>query len=187
MAKVVTPPSEETDKKKKMNRREFLTFAWLASLGFLTINAAGITYLFAMPRFKAGEFGGIYPYGTVSDLPNVTDPPQNYPKVKIWMSNSTEGTIALYKVCTHLGCLYGWSDQANRFVCPCHGSQFQKDGTYIAGPAPRSLDRFPIQVIKNGNVIAETNDNGDPLQIPDDPEAEVLVDTGKRIKGVPHG
>jgi cytochrome b6-f complex iron-sulfur subunit len=120
-------------------------------------------------------------------LPTITDPPQNYPKVKIWMSNSTEGTIALYKVCTHLGCLYGWSDQANRFVCPCHGSQFQKDGTYIAGPAPRSLDRFPIQVIKNGNVIAETNDQGDPLQIPDDPEAEILVDTGKRIKGVPHG
>ena len=100
MAKVVKPPTEETDKKKKMNRREFLTFAWLASLGFLTINAAGITYLFAMPRFKAGEFGGIYPYGTVSDLPTITDPPQNYPKVKIWMSNSTEGTIALYKVCT---------------------------------------------------------------------------------------
>jgi hypothetical protein len=35
-------------------------------------------------------------------------------------------------------------------------------------------------------VIAETNANGDPLQIPDDPNAEILIDTGTRIQGAPH-
>jgi cytochrome b6-f complex iron-sulfur subunit len=186
MAKQTPNPAEDDGKKKKINRREFLNFAWLASLGFLTINVAGLTYLFTMPRFKAGEFGGIYPYGTVSDLPAVDDPPQNFPKVKLWMSNSEQGVTAIYKVCTHLGCLYSWSDQAVRFVCPCHGSQFEKDGVYITGPAPRSLDRLVIQVVKDGQVIAETNALGDPLPVPDDPEAEILVDTGKRIRGKPH-
>lgn len=187
MAKQTPPPAEEAGKKKKMNRREFLNFAWLASLGFLTIEFAGITYLFAMPRFKAGEFGGIYPYGTIADLPNVTSAPQNIPTVKLWMSNTPEGAIAIYKVCTHLGCLYNWSDQSNRFVCPCHGSQFEKDGQYIAGPAPRSLDRFHMSIVKDGQVIAETNESGDPLPLPADPQAEILVDTGKRIKGMVHG
>jgi cytochrome b6-f complex iron-sulfur subunit len=186
MANPTPSPTGETVKKRKMNRREFLNFAWLASLGFLAVDIAGITYLFAMPRFKAGEFGGVYPYGTVADLPNVDQPPTNIPKVKLWMSNSEEGVTAIYKVCTHLGCLYGWSDQSVRFVCPCHGSQFEKDGTYIAGPAPRSLDRFHISVVKDGQVIAETNQQGDPLQIPDEPEAAILVDTGQRIYGKPH-
>jgi cytochrome b6-f complex iron-sulfur subunit len=187
MAKVVSPAADQTGKKKRMNRREFLNFAWLASLGFLTISIAGVSYLFAMPRFKAGEFGGVFPYGNVSDLPAPSDPPQNFPEVKVWMSNSEEGATALYKVCTHLGCLYSWSDQANRFVCPCHGSQFDKDGVFITGPAPRSLDRFPIQIVKDGVVIAETNLQGDPLPLPDEPDAEILIDTGKRIPGVPHG
>jgi cytochrome b6-f complex iron-sulfur subunit len=186
MAKSTPSPAGENPPKKKMNRREFLNFTWLASLGFLTIEMAGITYLFAMPRFKEGEFGGVYPYGKVSDLPPVEDAPQNIPKVKLWMSNTEEGAIALYKVCTHLGCLYGWSDQADRFVCPCHGSQFEKTGQYIAGPAPRNLDRFVIQVVKGGQVIAETNAAGDPLPIPAEPEAEIIVDTGNRIHGASH-
>ena len=187
MAKESTPVGEEQTK-VKINRREFLNIAWLASLGFLTVNVAGITYLFAMPRFKEGEFGGVYTFGKVADLPATDAAPQNIPKVKMWMSNSEEGVLAIYKVCTHLGCLYSWSDQANRFVCPCHGSQFEKDGQFIAGPAPRSLDRFSLQIVDTaGQVIAETNDNGDPVPVPDDPEAIIRVDTGKRIQGASHG
>ena len=56
-----TPPIQI--EQKKVNRREFLNFAWLASLGFLTLNMAGLTYLFAMPRFKEGEFGGVVTIG----------------------------------------------------------------------------------------------------------------------------
>ena len=69
-----------TPEKKGMNRREFLNFAWLASLGFLTVNMAGMTYLFAMPRFKEGEFGGCITVGTVSDLPEAGSAPVKYPQ-----------------------------------------------------------------------------------------------------------
>jgi cytochrome b6-f complex iron-sulfur subunit len=187
MAKETSQAGAEEKKKSRINRREFLNFAWLASLGFLTINVAGITYLFAMPRFKEGEFGGIFTYGPVSDLPPTSEGPTNVPKVKLWMSNTEEGVLAIYKVCTHLGCLYSWSDQGNKFVCPCHGSQFQKDGEFITGPAPRSLDRFVVQIVDQaGQVLAETNAAGDPLPVPADANATVLVDTGQRIPGKPH-
>jgi len=95
MAKESTPVGEEQTK-VKINRREFLNIAWLASLGFLTVNVAGITYLFAMPRFKEGEFGGVYTFGKVADLPATDAAPQNIPKVKMWMSNSEEGVLAIY-------------------------------------------------------------------------------------------
>lgn len=179
-----TPPAVE---KPGINRREFLNFAWLASLGFLTVNVAGMTFLFAMPRFKEGEFGGIYTVGTVSELPPAGSPPLNIPKVKLWLSNTENGVMALYKVCTHLGCLYNWNNQEVKFICPCHGSQFQANGTYIQGPAPRSLDRFAVQAIDpaTGEVLAEAS-NGEPLPVPDNPDAIIQVDTGSRVKGQNH-
>lgn len=179
-----TPPEQE--EKKAINRREFLNFAWLASLGFVSISMGGVTYLFAMPRFREGEFGGQIPIGDASDLPQPGSSPVNYPKVKLWLSNTEEGVMALYKVCTHLGCLYNWREQENKFVCPCHGSQFQANGDYIQGPAPRSLDRFVVQAIDpaTDQVIAESED-GEPLPLPANQEFEIRVDTGRRIQGEP--
>jgi cytochrome b6-f complex iron-sulfur subunit len=153
----------------------------------LTVNFAGVTILFAMPRFKEGEFGGKVNVGKVSELPAPGSPPVNYPKVKLWLSNSETGVMALYKVCTHLGCLYNWRDLESKFVCPCHGSQFELDGDFIQGPAPRSLDRFVVQFIDpaSNEVIAESSD-GEPLPVPDNPDAEIWVDTGQRVNGDPH-
>ena len=181
------PASPEPENKEKTNvsRREFLNLAWMASLGFMTISLGGVTYFFAMPRFQVGQFGGEFPAGTTSELPKLEDAPGNYPKGKFWLSNSPEGVSALYKVCTHLGCLYAWRDQENKFVCPCHGSEFQKDGDYIRGPAPRSLDRFIVKAVDpaTGEILAQTPESGGPMPVPENPDAVIVVDTGKRIKG----
>jgi cytochrome b6-f complex iron-sulfur subunit len=177
-------PAEE---KPKLNRQEFLNLAWLASLGFLTVNIAGITFLFSLPRFRSDEFGGTIPIGTVAELPAVGTPPVNYPSFKFWLTRSDKGVLAIYKVCTHLGCLYAWSDQEDRFICPCHGSQFEYDGTFIKGPAPRSLDRFVVQLVDPNTdaVLAESTD-GEPLRVPEDPNFIVRVATGQRVNGKPH-
>jgi cytochrome b6-f complex iron-sulfur subunit len=173
---------------KPVNRREFLNFAWLVSLGFLTVSMGGITYLFSLPRFKEGEFGGVFTIGEVGDLPEVGSAPVNIPKVKLWLSNTDRGVMAIYKVCTHLGCLYNWNSQEGKFICPCHGSQFQPDGTYIRGPAPRNLDRFVVQIeTPDGQVLAATDPvTGDPLPVPADANAVIKVDTGQRILGERH-
>ncbi len=177
-------PEESAPAKTPVNRREFLNLAWLASLGFLTVSMGGLTYLFAMPRFKEGEFGGVVPVGTPADLPGTDAPPDNYPKVKFWLSNTEQGVLALNKVCTHLGCLYNWDSQENIFACPCHGSQFQKDGVYLDGPAPRNLDRFVVQIVDStsGEILAESTD-GQPLPVPNDPNVIIQVDTGNRVRG----
>lgn len=182
-AAAAAPPQEE---RMPINRREFLNFAWFASLGFMAVSMAGMTYLFAMPRFREGEFGGLFTVGPAAELPDSTSPPANIPSVKMWLSNTDQGVLALYKVCTHLGCLYNWSDQENKFICPCHGSQFEKDGDYIQGPAPRSLDRFVVQAVDpdSGEVLAESDD-GSPLTIPSS-NVIIRVDTGRRIPGEQH-
>ncbi|MBW8012018.1 MAG: Rieske 2Fe-2S domain-containing protein [Chloroflexi bacterium] len=182
--------AEETPENEKLtlNRREFLNLAWLASMGFLVFEIAGVSIAFGYPRFKEGEFGGIIPIGSTDALPAPGSPPENRPKVKLWITNTEEGLIALYKVCPHLGCLFGWNDQEFKFICPCHGSQFEHNGDWIKGPAPRNLDRFVVRVVdsRTGEVLAETPDDGGPVELPDNPNAVVEVDTGAKISGAIH-
>jgi cytochrome b6-f complex iron-sulfur subunit len=42
-------------------------------------------------------------------------------------------------VCTHLGCVVPWNANENKFICPCHGSQYDSNGKVVRGPAPLSL------------------------------------------------
>ena len=55
--------------------------------------------------------------------------------------------------CTHLGCIvqYKGDAPAPHFECNCHGSRFDANGVNIAGPAPRPLDRFKVEV--DGNDV----------------------------------
>lgn len=55
---------------------------------------------------------------------------------------STDGGIkdfGINAVCTHLGCVVPWNKAENKFMCPCHGSQYNADGKVVRGPAPLSL------------------------------------------------
>jgi|ERR1719182_777884 len=52
-------------------------------------------------------------------------------------------------VCTHLGCVVPWNKAENKFMCPCHGSQYNYQGKVVRGPAPLSL------------ALAHVNDTGD--------------------------
>lgn len=53
-----------------------------------------------------------------------------------------DGTLESYglnAVCTHLGCVVPWSAPNNKFMCPCHGSQYAPTGAVVRGPAPLPL------------------------------------------------
>jgi len=62
----------------------------------------------------------------------------SYPAVNV-------GFVIFSPICPHLGCRFNWSSSANKFLCPCHGSQYNFDGTHVAGPAPRGLDPLPFR------------------------------------------
>ena len=184
---------------RNVSRREFLNYVWAGSLAIFMAASGGAMLAFAMPRFKEGEFGGTYTVGTVAEtLPAPDSPPVNYPDLRFWLVNvgpteaakggGIEGLVALYKVCVHLGCLYAWVDSTVRFECPCHGSKYQVDGTYIEGPAPRDLDRFRVVITDGqGNLVDETVTTktspgfGAPIPAPTDGSLVIKVDTGMKL------
>lgn len=170
-----------------LTRRELLNYVWIGSLGVFLAEFTGLGILFSFPRFREGEFGGQFRIGTVGEsFPEPGGSPVTVNEGKFWKVRTEDNAIlALYRVCTHLGCLYNWQASEDKFICPCHGSQFQLDGTYILGPAPRSADRFVVRLLDEaGTVVAETDSLGNPLPLPEGGETlTVVVDTGELIRG----
>jgi Rieske Fe-S protein len=48
---------------------------------------------------------------------------------------------AVEAVCTHEGCTVTGADGAT-YVCPCHGSRYDRSGHVLAGPAKASLRQY---------------------------------------------
>ncbi|HEU0178040.1 MAG TPA: ubiquinol-cytochrome c reductase iron-sulfur subunit [Blastocatellia bacterium] len=78
---------------------------------------------------------------------------------------------AISASCTHLGCTVKMQklnqskkvkvrgreiEEQHEFHCPCHGSKYYGDGTNYAGPAPRPLDYFKLEVSPDdGQLIVD--------------------------------
>jgi Rieske Fe-S protein len=75
------------------------------------------------------------------------------PSAEIKYPAITAGFVMFSSICPHLGCRYAWDSTVtpNRFICPCHGSQFDNVGKKLAGPAPRGLDPLPFRE-QSGNA-----------------------------------
>ena len=69
---------------------------------------------------------------------------------------------ALSQRCPHLGCRPNPCIEDFWLHCPCHQSRYDRLGTKIAGeqygPAPRSMDRFPIEVDERGVLTIDTRE-----------------------------
>ncbi|MBC8171944.1 MAG: Rieske 2Fe-2S domain-containing protein [Anaerolineae bacterium] len=170
------------------SRREFLYYIWGASIVMLLGQGTAAFIWFALPRFREGEFGGVFRF-TGADVPAVGQAPVSIPAGRFWLSNSEKGFYSLFGVCTHLGCLPKWDPVSVLFACPCHGSQYEIDGTWITGPAPRPLDLFPATITFADGTVLQTSDDASPIDLggrPLDQIVDVGIDTGKKIKRPNH-
>lgn len=164
-------------------RREFLYYIWGASIVLLLGQATAGLIWFIFPRFREGEFGGVFPFDP-AELPAEGAQPEWVAGGRFHMSHTDRGVLALYGVCTHLGCLPKWVATNARFECPCHGSKFEADGGYIEGPAPRGLDYFNLTVVYSDGTTTTTPEGGGPVRLEANKTVlEYRIDTGNRVLG----
>ncbi len=141
---------------EELSRRGFLKMGW-AGLGVLVLGeTAFIGFKFFAPRVAEGEFGGVFTVGSVEDFPPGSVTPFNEGRFYL-VRLMDGGFLAVYRQCTHLGCAVPWDAEKQRFVCPCHGSEFEMDGEVLNAPAPRPLDLFAIY-IEGGEINVDTGD-----------------------------
>ena len=146
-------PSLWASLEERLGRRQFLlqagwAFFYVFLGGWLLSN---LRYLFPNVlyeptlSFKAGRPED-YPLGISEKWKKAQ---------RVWIVRQQEGFYCFWARCTHLGCTPNWFDAENRFKCPCHGSNFNRDGDVIAGPAPRPLWRCSIQLADAGQLFID--------------------------------
>jgi cytochrome b6-f complex iron-sulfur subunit len=150
------------------SRRDFFSLAgWGAIInatGVLTLGFVRLMYprvLFEpATQFNAG-MPSEYPPNTVSERLVKTQ--------RTWIAHQVDASggswiIAVYAVCTHLGCTPRWFPVENKFKCPCHGSGFRgfdfargRDILAInfEGPAPRPLERLKVWSADDGSIMVD--------------------------------
>lgn len=77
------------------------------------------------------------------------------------VERSAAGVVAYSGVCTHTGCdVTDFDEEARRFQCPCHDSQFDPaDGArVVGGPAPRPLPSLPLRLDAGRLAVAGSFD-----------------------------
>lgn len=73
-------------------------------------------------------------------------------KTAVWLRRESESQFIAFAVnCTHLGCPVRWLQDANLFMCPCHGGVFYRDGQVAGGPPQEPLVQYPVR-IRNSQV-----------------------------------
>jgi menaquinol-cytochrome c reductase iron-sulfur subunit len=65
----------------------------------------------------------------------------------VWVVRKGESAKVFSGVCPHLGCSV--NTRADKFVCACHGSEWNVEGSTLAGPTPRGLDTLEFRVEGN--------------------------------------
>jgi len=66
---------------------------------------------------------------------------------------STTAFTAIDATCTHEGCTITGAD-GSTYVCPCHGSRYNRNGQVLAGPAKAALRQFPATLADGVVTIA---------------------------------
>jgi Rieske Fe-S protein len=66
------------------------------------------------------------------------------------------GYAALSSICTHRGCTVDLGGPG--LACPCHGSQYDREGQVTRGPANRALTRYPVRVSGDELLIEVGNE-----------------------------
>lgn len=161
----MTNSADNSVENKAITRRQFLSRAWWAAAGLLVVETTAGSVASLWPRLKAGSFGSKVKVASVEEVRAMPVGTVAYfPEQRFYLSHVESGFLALYRRCTHLGCVLPWRAddpsedalaQNGRFNCPCHGGIFDRYGVVHSGPPPRPLDIFPI-AIEKGEVIVDT-------------------------------
>jgi len=169
---VDTPVAKPVPKRNVITRRIFILGGFWSAIGLLFVGIFGSPLDFMWIR-KITGFGGPVPVSP-DRVPAQGADPIVISEGRFFLLNlepgitpngetTPGGLLALWRKCPHLGCTVPWrpdfvfQGRKGWFRCPCHGSTYTKEGGIIvAGPAPRPLDVFPIEVQQDRSLVVQT-------------------------------
>jgi len=151
-------------------RRNIMNLILVGSAG-VTIAGLGLPYIyFFLPPSAGGGGGGVTAKNALGDDLMAADYLESKKAGDRSLAQGLKGdatylivkedktleTYGLNAVCTHLGCVVPWSAPNNKFMCPCHGSQYAPTGAVVRGPAPLPLALAHCETGADGKILFST-------------------------------
>ena len=155
-----------------IHRRDFyrLGALVLGNAFALALAVPGLKFLFD-PLSKQGESGSFRPLARLGQL-QVGEPRSfailaerkdawvrypTQPVGSVWLvrqpDDANERVIALASECPHLSCPVTLAAGGKEFLCPCHDSVFQLDGTRKNTVSPRAMDRLDVELSTDDDPV----------------------------------
>lgn len=143
---------DEKERKPDASRRRFCQTAGVSACAVAAGGAGVLTADFLQPRvlFEPPTRFILGPPDAVAIGSVLSEQDQ-----KVYIIRSQAGFRALSSICTHLGCITRYQPDEKIIACPCHGSRFNLEGEVLAGPAPRPLDQYEIDVSSRGRLVVD--------------------------------
>ncbi|RLM80093.1 cytochrome b6-f complex iron-sulfur subunit [Panicum miliaceum] len=141
------------DRVPDMEKRKLMNLLLLGAISLPTVGMVVPYGSFFIPAGSGGAGGGTYAKDKLGNDIKVEEWLQTHgpndrtlaqglkgdPTYLVVEQDKTLATYGINAVCTHLGCVVPWNGAENKFICPCHGSQYNNQGKVVRGPAPLSL------------------------------------------------
>ena len=137
-----------------LDRREFLSNGWKLGVGLLAAAGIWTSWDFLWPRTGAGFAAKVK---TVSPDAVPANTVLEIPEARAYLTKVNDEVVAFSEICSHLSCRVPFCDSSGQFECPCHGSIFNRAGDHLAGPAPRGMDQFKVELV-DGVIEIDTSE-----------------------------
>ena len=145
-----------------MKRREFTS---LVSLGVgMSVLPAALTACDAQTKNKAtvdtaASGDSFEAVGSVSQLEQtgeiLNEELSNGVALVIKDPTNAEKLIAVNPTCPHAGCTVTWESDQQKFLCPCHDSEFSSSGEVLEGPATEPLASYEVK-LEGDSILVKT-------------------------------
>jgi cytochrome b6-f complex iron-sulfur subunit len=138
---------------RSMERREFVQMTACAALG------AGVTGCASIALVPVTSSEGRARL-VVRNHPQLATPgghiriqPDSLAHHLVVFATEDGGFTVLSPVCTHQQCIVDVAGA--RLVCPCHGSEYDRSGSVLVGPAERRLARYHANLTPDGELVID--------------------------------
>ena len=148
-------PKSKAEDSTGINRRDFFNEVTGGAMGIAAVGAGIVTVKYISPNvlfeppptFRVGPPEDY----TINSVTTITDQ-------LTYLVRAPRGFYAETMICQHLGCITAWHPEDNLIECPCHGSEYKRDGAIVRGPTPSPLPHFAMRLMPDGTLLIDKSD-----------------------------
>jgi cytochrome b6-f complex iron-sulfur subunit len=138
------------------SRRSFIDFLLSTSLGATVMSVVYPVVQFLIPPAVSESQQNNVVAGNAKELkPNSGKVFKFGSRPAIVVRTTTGEFRAFSAICTHLNCTVQYRDDLQHIWCACHGGQFDLNGLNVAGPPPRPLEQYAVNLSGDDIVVSK--------------------------------